>query len=181
MFKKSVIVIILSTLTNVVSAADYVSVGLSNSKDVITGKYSDVQYIRAGKEINGLQYDLQSRVALNSSKAMFNSIDVTVGKSFGNITPFIGVGKTESVAVTGFRSYKYGVVGAKTVINLGLGTASLGLKTRFLNTETNTDETILYTSYSVPLTNTVSLGLNLSKTYQDIKKEEVGINLNIKF
>jgi hypothetical protein len=171
----------LSTLTNVVSAADYVSVGLSNSKDVITGKYSDVQYIRAGKEINGLQYDLQSRVALSSDKGMFNSIDVTVGKSISNITPFIGVGKTESMTSTGLKDYKYGVVGAKTAISFGPGTASFGLKTRFLNTAINTDETILYTSYSVPLTNTVSLGLNLSKTYQDIKKEEVGINLNIKF
>jgi len=182
MIKKLIATSILGIFTNAVTAADYVNLGFSSSKDMNTGKYLDVQYISAGKQINNLQYDLYSRVASAPTAGMYNNLEGTVGKSFKNVTPFIGVGTTQYVNETGPNNYNYGVVGAKLVKDIGLGTASLGVKTRILNTKVaNTDETTVYSSYSMPLTNNTSLALNVSKSYQDLKKEDVGLSVNIKF
>ena len=55
-------------------AADFVSVSVEHVTDRVSSAKSTVEYVRAGKEINGLQYGLQSRSARsNDGTGLYSS------------------------------------------------------------------------------------------------------------
>lgn len=178
---KKIAIATFALAAGIASAADFVSVDVDHVK-ASNGAASQAQYVRAGKEIGGIQYGLQSRTSVANEGGMFNSLELTAGKAIGGLTPFVGVGHDNGLNGAVKAGYTYGLVGATAGAQVGPGFALLGVKTRALSTEeVRTKQTVAFTTYSVPLTKTVAANINLSKSYQDIKEDAWGFGLTVKF
>lgn len=182
---KKIFAILALAISSSAFAVSYVSVDVDN----VTGRNgagdSTAQYIRAGKEIGGIQFGLQGRTAtLKDNSGILSSVEVTAAKNSVNVlgvTPFVGVGHDN-----GFNAgtpYNYGLVGATTGFKFGPGFALLGAKTRVGSTEggARTKQTVGFATYSIPLTKDVALNLNASRSGQDIKEKAVGVGLGFSF
>jgi len=161
------------------SAADFVSVDY----DSVTGRQgatnSGATTVRAGKEIGGLQYGLQSRTARFEGGGLANSLEVTVGKKLGGIMPFAGVG--HDFGYNGGPTQNYGLVGAQYGVPVGPGFALAGVKTRVRTNSSDTKQTVTYATYSIPVTKAVAVNLNTSYSAQDIKERALGVGLSFGF
>lgn len=177
---KKIAIAAAAALSFAASAADYVSVDVDNvlgrnSKD------STAQYIRAGKELGGIQYGLQGRTAtLKDGSGVLSSVEVTVAKNSLNVagvTPFVGVGHDN-----GSKNYNYGLVGASYGVPVGSGFLLTGVKTRVGSTEAvNTRQTVVFGSYGIPVAKNVALNLNASRSNQDIKENAYGVGIGFSF
>lgn len=181
--KKIAIATILAVASLTASATSYLSVDVEKVSGRDGAGDSAAQYIRAGKEIGGIQYGLQGRTATLDNGGMFSSVEVTAAKkglSFLGLSPFVGVGHDNGF--NGGASYNYGLVGATTGAKIGPGYLLAGVKTRVGSTESNrTKQTVAFTTYSVPVTKGVAVNLNLSRSYQDIKENAMGLGLSFSF
>ena len=162
-------------------AADYVSVDVENVTGRKGASNSTAQYVRAGKEIDGIQYGLQSRVAnIDNNGGTLSSLEVTAGKNFSGFTPYVGVGHDNGL--NGNSPFNYGLVGGQYGVKAGPGFALAGVKTRVASTEKNmTHQTIAYATYSIPVAKQVAVNLNVSRSYQDIKENAVGVGVGFSF
>lgn len=164
----------------VAQAADFVSVDVDHVKDTSTGQISTAEYIRAGKEIDGIQYGLQGRTSyFHDGSGMLSSIEATAGKNIGGFTPYAGVAYDNGF--NGASQYTYGVAGVNYGLVAGPGFLLSGAKTR-VNWESNkTKQSVLFATYMVPVTKAVSVNLNVGRSYQDIKEDSYGLGLAVKF
>jgi hypothetical protein len=183
---KKILIASLATLAFAASAADFVSVDVDHVTDRANGKKSVAEYVRAGKEIGGVQYGLQSRTARYSDgSGMYNSLELTAGKNMGvaglNVTPFAGVGydNGKNGAVNG--TYTYGLVGLNAGKAIGPGYALAGIKTRLNGDHANPKQTVTFVGYSVPVTKNVSVGASVSRSAQDIKERAFGVGISVGF
>ena len=113
---------------------------------------------------------------------MANSIETTVGKSFGMFTPFVGVGFDNGNNGVKNADYQYGLVGATAGMKVGPGFALAGLKHRIGTTAHNeTKQTVAFSTYSIPVSKSVDVRLNLSKSYQDIRENAYGVGVGFSF
>ena len=179
------LIALLALATSTAFAADYVSVDVDN----VTGRHgqsnSQAQYVRAGKSIGDLQLGLQSRTATVDGGGMLNSLEATVANNkinLGGITPFVGVGHDNGFNGAKGAAYTYGLVGATYGVKVGPGFALAGVKTRVGSDEAHmTHQTVAFGTYSLPLTKTVALNFNASRSYQDIKENAFGLGLGFSF
>jgi len=109
---KKIIGATLVALSCAASAADYFSVDIDSVNDQVSGARSTAQYIRAGKEVAGIQMGVQGRTAVAEAGGMFHSLEVTGGKNIGPFTPFVGIGFDSGANGARNADYKYGLVGA---------------------------------------------------------------------
>jgi hypothetical protein len=179
---KKFAIAILSALSFGAFAADYVSVDVDNVLGRNGAKDSTAQYIRAGKEIGGIQYGLQGRTAtLKDNSAILSSVEVTAAKNSLNVagvTPFVGVGHDN-----GGSGYNYGLVGATYGLKAGPGFLLTGVKTRVGSTEVGarTKQTVGFATYSIPVAKNVAFNLNASRSGQTIKENAFGVGLSFGF
>jgi hypothetical protein len=181
---KKTFAILAMAVSSTVFAADYVSVDVDTVKGRDGAADSTAQYIRAGKEIGGIQYGLQGRTAtLANNGGMLSSVEVTAGmnsKYIKGMTPFVGVGHDNGF--NGGASYNYGLVGATYGVPVGPGFALAGVKTRVGSTErVDTKQTVAFATYSIPVAKGVAVNFNASRSYQDIKEDAYGIGLGFSF
>jgi hypothetical protein len=180
--KKITIASLFAFLAFSASAADFVSVDVDAVKDNVTGARSTAQYVRAGKEIGGLQFGLQSRTAVLHDGGMLNSLEITGGKTIGIVSPFVGIGFDNGFNGARGGDYQYGLVGVTTGAKIGPGFALAGIKTRVGSTAAvETKQTVAFGTYSIPLAKKVSLNINASKSYQDIQENAYGLGLSFSF
>lgn len=183
---KKIAMALLATIAFAASAADFVSVAVDHVTNRASGAESTVQYVRAGKEIAGLQYGLQSRAGRsNDGTGLFYSLEGTVGKNLSvaglNVTPFVGAGRdlTKNGANDPFT---YGLVGATAGKAVLGGYAMAGVKTRVGSTETtNTKQTVTFAQFAYPVTKQVSVVAGVSRSAQDIKERAVSLGLSVGF
>lgn len=167
-------------------AANYVDVSVDHVTDRVSGAKSTVQYVRAGKEINGLQFGLQSRNARsNDGTGLYSSLEGYVGKNYSlsglTVTPYVGVGRdlTRNGASDPFT---YGLVGASVGKAIGPGYALAGVKTRVGSTEaTNTHQTVTFVQYGLPVAKNVAVTAGVSRSAQDIKERAISVGLSVGF
>lgn len=181
---KKIFAILALALGSTAFAADYISVDVDNVLGRDGAGDSTAQYIRAGKEIGGIQFGLQGRTAtMKDNSGMLSSVEVTAAKnsiSVLGVTPFVGVGHDNGF--NGGTPYNYGLVGATTGFKAGPGFLLLGAKTRVGTTAAaETKQTVAFTTYSIPVANKVSLNLNASRSYQDIRENAYGLGLGFSF
>ena len=181
---KKILAILALAATTSAFAVDYVSVDVDNVLGRDGAGDSTAQYIRAGKEIGGIQFGLQGRTATTKDNSgMLSSVEVTAAKNSINvagITPFVGVGHDNGF--NGGTPYNYGLVGATYGRPIGLGFLLLGAKTRVGTTAaTETKQSVAFTTYSIPVAKGVALNLNASRSYQDIKENAYGLGLGFSF
>ena len=77
--KKTILALALSMAATASQAANYVSFDVDQVKDTRNGANSTAQYLRAGKDMAGLNFDLQARTAVFDKGGMLNSVEVTAG------------------------------------------------------------------------------------------------------
>lgn len=184
---KKLAMALMATIAFAASAADFVSVSVEHVTNRADSSKSTVEYVRAGKEINGLQYGLQSRTARsNDGTGVFSSLEGTVGKNYGvaglNVTPFVGAGRdlTKNGASEPFT---YGLVGATAGKPVLGGYAMAGVKTRAGSTESGsrTKQTVTFAEYAYPVAKNVALTAGLSRSTQDIKERAVAVGVSVGF
>lgn len=182
---KKIFAILALALTGTAFAADYVSIDVDNVIGQHGQSNSQAQYVRAGKQLGNYQLGLQSRTATVDGGGMLNSLEATVANNTINlagITPFVGVGHDNGFNGAKGAAYTYGLVGATYGVKAGPGFALLGVKTRVGSDEaTRTAQTVAFATYSIPVTKTVAVNLNASKSYQDIKENALGLGLTFNF
>ena len=179
--KKFAFASLLAVASFAASAADFVSVDVDHVKTK-AGQESSAQYVRAGKTIGGIDFGLQSRTGVGNHGGMFNSMEVTAGNKLGSIAPFVGVGYDNGFNGSPAGSYTYGLVGATTGAPVGPGYAFGGIKTRLgTSAKVETKQTVAFATYSIPVAKKISLNVNASKSYQDIKETAYGVGLSFGF
>ena len=182
---KKIFAILALALSGTAFAADYVSVDVDTVRGVDGAKDSTAQYVRAGKGFGSYQLGLQARTATVDGGGMLNSLEATVANNkvgLAGITPFVGVGYDNGFNGARGAAYTYGLVGATTGAKIGPGFALLGAKTRVGSDEaTRTAQTVVFATYSIPVTKGVAVNLNASKSYQDIKENAYGLGLGFSF
>jgi hypothetical protein len=168
-------------------AADFVSVSVDHVTDRVSDAKSTVQYVRAGKEINGLQYGLQSRSGRrDDGTGLYSSLEGSVGKNLQvaglNVTPYVGLGRDQTKNGAG-EPYTYGIVGANVGKPVLGGYAMAGVKTRAGSTQDGdrTKQTVTFASYAYPVTKQVSVVAGVSHSAQDIKERAVSLGLSVGF
>jgi hypothetical protein len=184
---KKFAIAMLTALSMGAFAADFVSVSVEHVTNRADSSKSTVEYVRAGKEINGLQYGLQSRSARsNDGTGLYSSLEGTVGKNMQiaglNVTPFIGAGRDLSKNGAS-EPYTYGLVGTNVGTPLFGGYALAGVKTRAGSTESGsrTKQTLTYAEYAYPVAKQVSLTAGVTRSTQDIKERAVSVGVAVNF
>ena len=178
--KKYVLAALAALSITSIFAADFVSVDVDHVKDRVSSQVSNAQYVRAGKEIDGIQYGLQSRTArYNDGSGMYNSLEVPGGKNIGGFTPYVGWGFDNGK--NGVDRYDYGLIGAQYGVKAGPGFALAGVKTRFNVKDDAPQQTVWYGGYSVPVYKTVAVNFNVSRSQQDIKEKAFGVGVSVGF
>lgn len=184
---KKILAILALAMSGTTFAADFVSVAVDHVTNRATDAKSTVQYVRAGKEINGLQYGLQQRSARSDDgTGLFSSLEGTVGKNLQvaglNVTPFVGAGRdlTKNGAS---EPYTYGLIGANVGKPVLGGYAMVGVKTRAGSTQDGdrTKQTVTFASYSYPVAKQISLVAGVSRSAQDIKERAVSLGIQVGF
>ena len=166
-------------------AADYVSVDVDSVTGAKGQSDSTAQYVRAGKGFGDYQLAIQSRTANVKGGGLLNSTEVTGANNkiaVAGITPFVGVGHDNGFNGAANSAYTYGLVGATTGIKAGPGFLLAGVKTRVGTDErVRTKQTVAFATYSIPVAKNVSVNLNASKSYQDIRENALGLGLGFSF
>ena len=183
---KKLIAVMALGFSSAVFSAGWVSVDVDKVNGLAGGKDSTAQYIRAGTTLGDYGIGLQSRTARVDGGGMFNSLEVTTSHkavAFMGLTPFVGVGYDNGLNAARNGAFQYGLFGATTGMQVGPGHALLGVKSRAGTTEDGprTKQTVAFTTYSIPVTKTVSLNLNASRSYETIKETAYGVGLGFKF
>ena len=181
---KKIFAILALAITGTAFAADYVSVDVDHVKSNSGYAASTAQYVRAGKEVAGLQLGVQSRTSVSSNGGMYNSLETTVGKNIAGFTPFVGMGFDNGLNGAKNGDFRYTLAGITTGVPVpGVGGYLLGgIKTRLGSTEANmTHQTVAFGTYSYPVAKNVSLNVNFSKSYQDIKENAYGLGVGFSF
>jgi hypothetical protein len=184
---KKLLAILSLTLTSSAFASGFMSLDVDKVNGLGGSKDSLAQYVRAGKSFGDVQMGLQSRTAqIRDGGGLVNSVEVTSSHkavSLLGITPFVGVGYDNGFNGATNKSFQYGLLGATMAHKVGPGVALLGAKTRAGTTEEGprTKQTVAFITYSIPVTKTVSLNLNASRSYETIKETAYGVGLGFKF
>lgn len=144
---------------------------------------STAQYLRVGKNFGDIDLMVQGRTARFDGGGLVNSVETTLSTrkvSLGPITPFVGFGYDNGF--NGGPDFNYGLVGATIGQKVGPGFAMSGVKTRVGSTQDNmTHQTVVFASYSVPVTRHLGVNLNVSRSSQDIKENAVGLGVGVRF
>jgi hypothetical protein len=167
--------------TTMSSAANYVSLEIDGVKDTSNRATSTAQYFRAGTNAAGFNLDLAVRTAVYRKGGMLNSVEGTVGKSMGPINVFGGVGYDNGFNGAKGTNYQYGLLGASAGVPVGPVYAFGGVKTRVNWDSANPKQTVAFAGVSYPLTKTLSVDLDVSRSYQDIKEKAAGVGVRVNF
>ena len=179
---KKIVLASLIALSLGASAADFVSVDVDHVRDSKSKQISTAEYVRAGKEIAGLQFGLQERTGIyHNGAGTFTSLEGTVGKTIGPVTPYIGYGYDNGVSGKPASKYDYGLIGANVGVKAGPGFALAGVKTRVNWTASNPKQTVAWGTYAVPVAKNVSIDLNVSKSYQTITENAYGLGVSFNY
>ena len=179
--KKILTATVIALAAATASAANYVSMEIDSVKDTGNKATSTAQYFRAGTDAAGLNLDLAVRTAVFRKGGMLNSIEGTVGKGFGPVTVFGGLGYDNGFNGAKGANYQYGLVGASTGAKLGPVWAFGGVKTRLNWDSSNPKQTVAFAGVSYPLTKALSVDLDVSRSYQTIQEKAMGVGMRVTF
>ena len=145
-----------------------------------TGDYS-AKKARAGKDIGDLTLGLQVRTAIKDAGGMLNSVEGTVGTKVGALNVFGGIGHDNGFNGGSGKSFQYGLLGLTTGAKVGPGYALVGAKTRVNWDDANPKQTVGFATYMMPVAKNVALNFNVSKSWQTIQENAVGLGLGFSF
>lgn len=171
----------LTALTFSAQATNYVSLEVDTVKDTKTRATSTAQYFRAGYDAYGLNLGLAARTAAYRNGGLLSSYEGTVGKQFGPVNVFGGLGYDNGYNGAKGGNYQYGLVGASAGMPVGPVYAFAGAKTRVNWDSANPKQTVAFAGVSYNLTKNLSVDLNVSKSTQTIKEKAAGVGVRVTF
>jgi hypothetical protein len=177
--KKTILSIALTMGFSTTQAA-WISYDLDHVKaDAKGSSDSQAHYIRAGGNVAGLNTMMQARTASFDRGGMVHSLELTAGKQFGPVSPFVGVG--HDLGYNGSKSFQYGLVGVSGGVPIGKLFAYGGAKTRLNWDDNNPKQTVTFIGVSMPITKALSANIGASKSTQDIKETAFGAGIRVNF
>lgn len=180
--KKTILALALATAAVTTHAANFVSFDVDQVTDTRTKAGSTAQYLRAGKDMGGLNFGLQARTAVFDKGGMLNSIEVTAGKDIiTGINTFAGVGYDNGFNGKVDGNFTYGLIGLSTGAPIGSGWAFGGVKTRVNWDDKNPKQTVAFAGVSMPLTKAMSVSASVSRSMQDIEEKAYGVGLRLSY
>jgi len=179
--KKTLLALALATSAVTSHAADYVSFDVDQVKDTRNKAESTAQYFRAGKDMAGMNVDIQVRTAVFDKGGMLNSVEVTAGKNIAGLNAFGGVGYDNGFNGKVNGDFTYGLVGLKAGAPVGPLFTFAGVKTRVNWDNDNPKQTVTWIGASMPLNKAVSVSASLSRSLQDIEEKAVGVGLRVSY
>ena len=181
--KKTILALALAAAASVSQAANYVSFDVDQVTDTRqSGRPgSTAQYFRAGKDMAGLNWDLQVRTAVFDKGGMLNSVEATAGKNIAGLNAFGGVGYDNGFNGKVNGDFTYGLVGVKAGAPIGPVFAFTGVKTRVNWDDKNPKQTVTWAGVSMPLTKHTSVSVSVSRSLQDIEEKAYGVGLRISY
>jgi hypothetical protein len=178
--KKTLLTIALSLGFATSAQASWISYDVDQVKaDAKGGKDSTAHYFRAGFSAAGLDTMIQARSAAFDGGGLVHSVEATVGKPIGMLTPFVGVG--HDLGFNGAKSFNYGLIGASTGMKIGPLWGYAGAKTRLNFDDANPKQTVRFIGASLPVSKKLSVNAGYSKSTQDIREHAVGIGARLSF
>jgi len=181
---KKIIAILALGLAGSAFAQNFVSVDVDSVRGVNGAKDSTATYVRAGKAFDNLQLNLQSRTATIDGGGMLNSLEVTMSNHklvVAGFKPFVGVGHDNGFNGGSGKSFQYGLLGLTTGAKVGPGYALVGAKTRVNWDDANPKQTVGFATYMMPVAKNVALNFNVSKSWQTIQENAVGLGVGFSF
>ena len=181
--KKTILALALAAAASASQAANYVSFDVDQVTDTRQNgrPESTAQYFRAGRDMAGLNWDLQVRTAVFDKGGMLNSVEVTAGKNIAGVNAFGGVGYDNGFNGKVNGDFTYGLVGVRAGVPIGPVYAFTGVKTRVNWDNDNPKQTVTWVGASLPLTKSTSVSASLSRSLQDIEEKAVGVGLRISY
>ena len=179
--KKTILALALATAATATQAANYVSFDVDQVKDTRNKAESTAQYFCAGKDLAGMNLDLQVRTAVFDKGGMLNSVEVTAGKNIAGVNAFGGVGYDNGFNGKVNGDFTYGLVGLRAGMPIGPVFAFTGVKTRVNWDNDNPKQTVTWAGVSMPLTKAVSESASMSRSLQDIEEKAVGVGLRVSY
>lgn len=178
--KKTLLALALSLGFATTAHAGWISYDVDQVKaDAKGGKDSTAHYLRAGFSASGLDTMIQARSAAFNGGGLVHSVEATVGKAIGPVTPFVGIG--HDLGYNGAKSFEYGLVGLSTGMKVGPLWGYAGAKTRLNFDDANPKQTVTFIGASLPVSKKLSINAGYSKSTQDIKEHAVGIGARLSF
>jgi hypothetical protein len=182
--KKLAIASLLTIMASTASANSWLAVDVDKVEGRKGQTDSQAQYVRAGTDLGPINLGLQARTAKLDGGGLLDSIEVTAGAkdlSLLGLRPFVGVGHDQGFNGMPGTSHQYGLVGATAGFQAGPGFVVAGVKTRVLTEDNNPHQTVVFGTYALPVTKTMSVRFNVSRSDQDIKENAYGIGIGFKF
>lgn len=179
--KKTLLALALATVAVTSHAANYVSFDVDQVKDTSNKAESTAQYFRAGKDMAGLNWDLQVRTAVFEKGGMLNSVEATAGKNIVGVNAFGGIGYDNGFNGKVNGDFTYGLVGVRAGAPIGPLYAFSGVKTRVNWDDANPKQTVTWAGVSMPINRSFSVSASISRSMQDIQEKAVGVGLRINY
>jgi len=172
------------TLASAVGVAQAATFGahLERVKDTDSNVSNNVQNFHVASKMFKMDMNLNVRSQMEDKEFHLKNAEVTLGKKLlKRVDVFAGLGHEAGYQNTNAEKFQYAVVGAKTGMKLGPFDAHAGVKTRVHWEDNKPKQTHLFAGLAHPLTKAVTLHVNASKSYQDVKENAFSAGVSVKF
>lgn len=172
------------SLASAVGVAQAATVGLNveRIKDTDTSVGTNVQHVHAATKMFKMDMNLNVRSQMEDKDFHLKNAELTLGKKLlKRVDVFAGLGHEAGFQGANADKFQYALVGAKTGMKLGPFDAHAGVKTRVNFDGDKPKQTHLFAGLAHPLTKAVTLHVNASKSYQDVKENAFSAGLSYKF
>lgn len=179
--RKLLLALSLASAVGVAQAATF-GANVERIKDTDSNVSTNVQHLSAAAQVFKMDMNLDVRSQMQDSEFHLKSAEVTLGKKLlKHVDVFAGLGHEAGFQGANADKFQYAVVGAKTGMKLGPFDAHAGVKTRVHWEDNKPKQTHLFAGLAHPLTKQMTLHVNASKSYQDVKENAFSAGLSYKF
>jgi len=163
------------------SAAGFVELAVDNGRVTPSSFNNTSQIIRAGKDYAGLNFGVQVKTMVIDTGGLKNDVQLQVGKQFGALRPFVGVGHDNGTNGMVGKDFNYGFVGVTTGTRVGAFNVGGIIKSRVNYEKTSPEQTAIGVSVGYPLNKDFEVRASLGQSFRDIKEKSTGVSLIARF
>lgn len=179
--RKLLLALSLVSAMSVAQAATF-GTNFEKSKDNDSNVSTTLQHFHAKGSMLKMDMNLDVRSQMEDREFHLKNAELTLGKKLlKSVDVFAGLGHEAGFQGANAPKFQYAVVGAKTGMKLGPFDAHAGVKTRVNFDGDKPKQSHLFAGLAHPLTKAVTLHVNASKSFQDVKETAFGAGVSLKF
>ena len=178
--KKLAIAVAVAATTVSLSAAE-LSTGISyqSPKD---GSSTYAHTLSVGTKMSDFEVGVDSRITRVDSETYDIAVEASIGKQFGNFTPFVAIVTDHGLKGLSRESYQYGVVGVDAAWPVvGKWNVLAHARTTVNWDDIAPRQTIATIGTSYALTKTLSVVGTVGRSYHDVQDDRVSLGIRTTF